>query len=137
VKVIIAGTRTIPEHIGDELVEMATRMARLRGWEITEVVWGKARGIDNCGQRWAERNGIPWKPFAADWDSYPRVAGFMRNGQMADYGEALIAITTGSGGTRDMIQKARARQMPMIVIAISGKPAWINQEALDENAARS
>lgn len=124
-KVIIAGSRTIPEHIGDELVAMATRIAALRGWQITEVVWGKARGIDACGQRWAERNGVPWKPFPADW-SKGRAAGLIRNTEMADYGEALIAITNGSPGTRDMIQKGHARRMPMIVIAISGSKSWID-----------
>jgi SLOG family YspA-like protein len=127
VKVIIAGSRTIPEHIGDELVEMATRIARLRGWDITEVVWGKARGIDACGKRWADKNGIPVKPFPADWDKNPNIAGFIRNGEMAEYGEALIAITNGSQGTRDMIRKARDRKMPMIVIAISGATKWIKR----------
>ena len=126
-RVIIAGTRTIPDEIGDELVEIAARIARLRGWEITEVVWGKARGIDAAGKRWADRKGVPTKPFPADWNGpLGRGAGLARNAEMARYGEALIAITTGSPGTRNMIQKARARKLPMIVIAASGGDKWAN-----------
>ena len=123
-KVIIAGSRSIPPHIGDELVRMATRIAALRGWEITEVVCGEARGIDLCGRRWAERHCIAVKSLPADW-SRGRAAGFLRNGEMAGYGDALIAITNGSPGTRDMIQKAKARKMPMVIIAISGGIEWI------------
>lgn len=29
--------------------------------EITEVVSGKARGADTCGERWAQKRGIPVK----------------------------------------------------------------------------
>jgi YspA, cpYpsA-related SLOG family len=124
VKVIIAGSRTIPPWIADELVEMAVRIATMRGWKITEVVWGKASGVDAAGRRWAERNGIPFKPFPADWKTHGKKAGFLRNFEMAQYGEALIAITNGSSGTRNMIQTAMARKMPMIVIAVSGDLSW-------------
>jgi hypothetical protein len=128
-KVIIAGSRNIPPEVCDELVAMGTRIAAMRGWEITEVVWGKARGVDAAGQRWAEQNGIPYKPFAADWKEQPKVAGFMRNAEMARYADALIAITIGTGGTRNMIQNARTRKLPMIVLAISGGNAWAVKEA--------
>lgn len=126
-KVIIAGSRTIPPDIGYELVETAMRVARLRGWEITEVVYGTARGIDTCGRLWADRNSIPWKGFPADWDK-GRGAGFARNIEMAKYAEALVAITIGTPGTRHMIQTARVRNLPMIVIALSGPSAWIKGE---------
>lgn len=122
---IIAGSRTIPPRVGDELVDMAVRIAALRGWRITEVVWGvAAKGVDQAGKRWADRNNVPDKPFPADWEKNPRVAGFMRNEVMAKYGEALIAITNGSPGTRNMIGHARRLHLPMIVIAVSGDITW-------------
>lgn len=129
VKVIIAGSRAIgrfgPEHgdrcdwpLADELVRMGVRIARLRGWEITEVVWGKAHGVDAAGKRWADKNGIPVKPFPADWGQYGKKAGYLRNGEMALYADALIAIHNGSPGTAHMIQFARNRKMPMVVIEV-------------------
>jgi len=124
VKVIIAGSRTIPPQVGYELVSMAARIARLRGWEITEVVCGTAKGMDTCGEHWASGQGIPVKKFSADW-STGRGGGFKRNAEMAGYADALIAITVGTPGTRNMIQTARARKLPMIVIAASGESAWI------------
>lgn len=125
---IIAGSRTIPPGVADELVEMAVRIAAMRGWKIAEVVWGKARGVDAAGQRWAVRNGVPFKEFAADWKTHGKKAGYLRNTEMAQYGHALIAITNGSPGTRNMIQTAMQRKMPMIVIAVSGGNTWVGDE---------
>jgi hypothetical protein len=131
-KVIIAGSRTIPPHVCDELVDMAVRIAVMRGWEIAEVVWGVAkRGVDQAGKRWADRNGVPDKPFPADWDKHgSKTAGFIRNGEMAKYGEALIAITNGSPGTRNMIGHARRLHLPMIVIAVSGLDFWLTESEM-------
>ena len=126
-KVIFAGSRTIPPWVGDELAEMAGRIAHLRCWTITEIVYGGARGMDECGRRWAERHGVPFKKFAADW-SQGKKAGLLRNIEMAEYADALIAVTAGTPGTRHMIQTARRRKLPMIVIATSGRE-WIAEAA--------
>jgi hypothetical protein len=123
VKVIIAGSRTIGRHerdyaFADELVRMGIRIARLRGLYVAEVVCGEADGIDKAGKRWAIKNGVPVKSFEADWGQFGKKAGYLRNEQMGEYGEGLIAITTGSQGTRNMIQIARGKNMPVIVIEI-------------------
>lgn len=107
-KVIIAGGREITDYktVSDGIIEA------LREWgrpAVTEVVSGKARGVDTLGERWANNHGIRVKPFPADWGQYGKVAGFMRNQQMADYADALIAIWDGqSRGTKDMIDRAKA-----------------------------
>jgi hypothetical protein len=126
-KVIIAGSRTIPPLAGYELVCMGTRIAQMRGWEITEVVSGAARGVDAFGQRWAEDQKIPLKQFPAEWVAMGRRAGLARNVEMAKYADALIAITNGSFGTRHMIRTAMARKMPMVVIAVSGADVWVTE----------
>jgi hypothetical protein len=71
---------------------------------VDEVVSGGARGIDNWGELWAGKNGIPCRKFPADWSLGP-VAGMVRNGQMAVYANAL-AIFDGGRGSADMLAKA-------------------------------
>lgn len=109
-KTIIAGSRTMEDL--SEVIEAV----RLCGWEITEVVSGGARGADKMGEKWAELRGVPVKRFEADWDARGKAAGPIRNSEMADYGEALVAIWDGnSTGTKDMIMKARKRGLPVYI----------------------
>lgn len=97
-KVIIAGSRTItdPQVVADAV--------RKSGFQVTEVVSGCARGVDLLGSQWAAHNGIPWKAFPADWEKHGKKAGYLRNVEMANYAEALIAVWDGeSRGTKHMI----------------------------------
>ena len=120
-KVIIAGSRSIKGELGERAVRAGVWLAQTLGWEITEVVCGKARGIDTSGEDWANRHGIPVKPFPvekADWQKHGDAAGPLRNAVMAKYADALLAVTNGSSGTANMIKQAKARNLPVIVIEI-------------------
>lgn len=103
-KVIIAGSRTITEL---EAIYVAIGKS---GFMISEVVSGRARGVDRLGEKWAEANHIPVKVFPADWLKFGKVAGFTRNVQMAEYvgtEGGLVAVWNGSSnGTRNMIRVA-------------------------------
>lgn len=103
-KVIIAGCRHFRHPADYELVETAVRES---GFEITEVVSGGAKGIDQWGSTYATRNRIACRPFYAQWRLHGHGAGFIRNQAMADYADALIAVWDGkSRGTADMIDRA-------------------------------
>lgn len=74
------------------------------------------------GREWAVRNGIAVAEFPADWRParlYGRVdrqAGYRRNGDMAIYADALIAVWDGkSNGTKHMIKCARQRDLQVFV----------------------
>ena len=68
------------------------------------------------GRRWAIENGIPIKEFPANWQEFGRAAGPIRNGEMADYADALIAIWDGrSRGTADMISRMKIKEKPVWV----------------------
>lgn len=75
---------------------------------ITEVVCGCQTGADSEGEAWAISNSIPVKRIEPDWNKYRKAAGPIRNGQMADYADVLIAFP-GGAGTANMIQQAKAR----------------------------
>lgn len=101
-KTIIAGSR------GIEDIEEVRQAIRDSGIQITKVVSGRARGVDTLGEQWAQENGVPIRKFPADWNRYGKAAGGIRNSEMAQYADALVAIWDGkSSGTRDMIAKAR------------------------------
>lgn len=74
------------------------------------VVSGKARGADKLGERWAKERGHDIDPYPADWDNNPRIAGFIRNEEMANNADALVAFSVNnSGGTADMIARAKRK----------------------------
>jgi hypothetical protein len=113
VKTIIAGSRTITD------IQRLYEAIRLSGFEITEVVSGEARGVDHLGRWWAEHHSLPVTSFPADWDRHGKRAGYMRNVQMAEYGEALIAVWNGkSAGTKHMIDTARAKGLSVYVYLV-------------------
>ena len=117
-KTIIAGPRDFEDY------DVVCEAIKASGFDVSEVVSGCAKGVDSLGERWAKANDKPIQPFEAEWNNlkqpgakvadntwgkkYNKNAGFYRNGLMAKYAEALIAIDTGSGGTGDMIKKAKA-----------------------------
>lgn len=120
-KTIIAGSRTIALY---GMVENAIEACPFRA-EITEVVSGGARGADAWGERWALLEGrVPVQQFPADWKRYGKRAGLIRNEQMADYADALIAVWDGeSRGTAHMIREARARGLKVFVYDVRAELA--------------
>ena len=91
-------------------------------WEITEVVSGCAKGPDTHGKSWAEYNDIPVKHFPADWSKHGRSAGYIRNGEMAIYADAMIAVWDGkSRGAKDMINKAKRHGLRVYVYRIDAQ----------------
>lgn len=74
---------------------------------ITEVVSGGSHGADWEGEVWANAKGIPVNVFAGDW-SKGKAAGPIRNGQMAEYADMLVAFP-GDKGTANMVKQAKER----------------------------
>ena len=111
-KVIIAGSR---EGFTIEDVRIAVLNREFYG-TITEVVSGAARGVDRLGEQWAKENDIPIKQFIPDWDGLGKKAGHVRNREMGDYADALIALWDGeSKGTKGMIEYAQKKGLKVYV----------------------
>ena len=72
--------------------------------KITEIVSGGAKGVDRDGEYFAKCNNLPIKQFIPDWNKYGKSAGMIRNHEMAEYADALVAVWDGkSRGTQHMI----------------------------------
>ena len=89
-------------------------------FEITEVVSGGASGVDALGERYAKENGIPLRIFPADWAKHGNAAGPIRNKEMANYADALIALWDGlSRGTGSMVGYARLKNLKYYIKPIA------------------
>lgn len=81
-----------------------------------EIVSGTARGADRLGERFAHEFGCKLKQFPADW-SKGRQAGMLRNIEMGNYADALVAFWDGkSRGTKFMIDYAKKKKLKVKVI---------------------
>lgn len=108
-KYIIAGTRDFTDF---DLLEKV-----LKEFKIGEIVCGGARGADLLGKEYGEKYNIPIKMFPANWERYGKRAGHLRNTEMAEYADALIAFWDGeSTGTNHMINEAQRRKLYTTVV---------------------
>lgn len=84
---------------------------------ITCIISGLAKGPDLFGKQWAISRGVPVEEFPADWDTYGKRAGYMRNEQMAAHGTHLLAFWDGaSRGTGHMIGIAKNKGLQVKVV---------------------
>lgn len=109
-KTIIAGCRDLHDY---NIVLRAVAKANMT---ITEVVSGGADGVDALGEQYARASGLAIKVFPAAWGKHGRAAGPIRNAQMAEYADQLIAVWDGkSPGTKNMIDLAKKSQLVIYV----------------------
>lgn len=103
------------------------------------IVSGGAFGADRLGERYAEENGLVLEHFPAAWDDvegkppdqiarrkngdlYWKVAGPVRNQQMADFADMLVVFWDGnSPGTADMIRRMIAAGKPFRICRYGNK----------------
>lgn len=110
-KVIVAGSRSITSR------RTVTEVIERSGFTMTEMVNGMCpKGVDRVALDYARDYGKPVREFPADWKTYPTAAGRMRNVQMAQYADALIAVWDGkSTGTKHMMDTARRMGLKVYV----------------------
>jgi len=115
-KVIIAGSREFTCDLMTHIVDHAVRKSK---FDINEVVSGTAKGVDTAGETWAFFKNIKITKFPADWKKHGKAAGPIRNGLMAEYADALIAIWDGqSSGTKHMIESMKKIGKPIYVLIL-------------------
>lgn len=126
-KVIIAGSRGIEAELGHELLHVGIEAARSRGIEATEIVCGKSNaGVDKCAREWAAENSLPVRTFGADYDGNRGYGGFARNEELVKHGDAIIVISLRTTGTAHLIAAAIARQLPIVLITVTGKQITVD-----------
>lgn len=123
-KLIIAGSRTLfPSY---SFIMDVIRMHNITKNEpITEIVSGRAIGVDQEGEHFASHMNIPVKPFPVekkDWDRLGKAAGPIRNKRMAEYADCLLLIWTGdSPGSKSMEKEMKRLNKPIYEVIILSK----------------
>lgn len=98
-KVAVIGSRGFNDY---ELVKTT-----LSSLNITLLVSGGAKGADSLGERYAKENNINTLIFKPDWEKHGKAAGMIRNTDIVNNAETIIAFWDGeSKGTKDSITKA-------------------------------
>ena len=97
----------------------------LRNWKNIIIVSGGARGADAWAKRYAVDRGYRYMEFPADWDTYGRRAGYIRNRAMHEYisthvNRGVIAFWDGkSRGTSQSFSLAESYSNPLRVVHVS------------------
>ena len=115
-RVIIAGTRDFSDY--DLLKNYCDYMLskKAESGEEIAILSGGASGADALGEQYAKERGYKILRYPAQWEKYGRQAGPMRNRQMADNADALIAYWDGkSRGTKNMIEEAKKRGLKVAI----------------------
>jgi len=89
----------------------------LMKYKIEEIVSGGAKGADTLAERFADEHKIKKVIFKPDYAKYGKKAPLMRNRQIVDYVDRMIAFWDGkSRGTKYTIDYARKNRKKINVI---------------------
>lgn len=87
--------------------------------EVTEIVSGGARGIDRCAARYAKKVGLKLKEFLPDYDQYGKRAPLLRNLEIIEYADLVLAFWDGeSRGTRFVIENCKKTNTPIKIFRV-------------------
>lgn len=106
-KIVIAGGRDFKDYslfcvTCDDIIQ---RYLKLK-YEEVEIVSGGAKGADRMAENYAKNKRYKFTKFPADWKKHGKAAGPIRNSEMREYGDYLIAFWDGeSKGTKDIATK--------------------------------
>lgn len=82
-----------------------------------EIVSGGAVGIDTLAAEYAKINGLKLTVFLPEYEKYGRAAPVVRNKQIVDYADKIIAFWNGSSrGTLSVIKYAEKMGKPCEII---------------------
>jgi hypothetical protein len=107
-KFAVVGSRNITDY--EYVVNI------LKQYEISHIVSGGANGIDSMAEQYANEHNIPTTIYKPDWKKYGRGAGFVRNKQIIDDSDCVIAIWDGvSKGTKNSIDHAKKQNKQLFI----------------------
>lgn len=113
-RVIIAGGRDFDDY---QLLKSKMDGLLQNITDSITIVCGEAKGADSLGRRYAEERELQIQSFPANWAEQGKAAGFIRNVEMAQNADVLVAFWDGeSRGTKHMIETARKYGLQVRVI---------------------
>jgi hypothetical protein len=119
-KLLVCGSRSFSDY--------ETLSYAIDAIPATEIIHGGAFGADSLAHRYAEQRKIPVTVIKPDWDRYGKAAGPMRNRQMVDMCDQVLAFWDAkSRGTKSTIEYARKIGKPLKIMPTKLVPATESQ----------
>jgi len=85
--------------------------------QISTIVSGGAKGADSLAEQYAKEKNIQTEIYLPDWNKHGRSAGFIRNTEIVDAADFIVAFWDGiSKGTNHSITIAEKMDKPIIII---------------------
>ena len=98
--------------------------------EKAAIVSGGANGADAQGERYAREYRMELHIYPAEWQTYGKRAGFIRNAAMAHIADELVAFWDGrSRGTLNMIEQMMRLGKPAAVFDYDGHSRLLPRQA--------
>ncbi len=117
-RVVVAGSRDFNNY-NLAKIHIEVCISRIREQYTLVFVSGGCRGADMLGERYAKENGFRVERYHADWDTYGKSAGPIRNRQMAEIADYVICFWDGkSQGTKSMVDFAQKLGKTVKIIKI-------------------
>lgn len=120
-KLAIVGSRTFDDFelvartIGTHFYYMINCVDMNKGQDA--IISGGAKGADTLAKKYAEIHGLEYFEFLPDWESDGKAAGFIRNKQIVDACDMVLAFWDGkSKGTEHTIKLALQAKKPTFVV---------------------
>ena len=105
-KIAIVGSRNVVVHNMDKYIS-----------EGDEIVSGGAVGVDACAAEYARQKGLKLTEFLPQYERYGRAAPIMRNREIVNYADAIVAFWDGSSkGTLSVIKYAEKIGKPCEIV---------------------
>lgn len=111
-KIAIVGSRNFDDH--ETVVRELDAVLDEKGVTRPTIVSGGAPGVDTTAKRIAQSRGYPYVEYPADWKKYGRAAGPIRNKQIVEESEFVLAfVAPNSKGTLVTIKMAGKAGIPV------------------------
>ena len=95
-------------------------MERLKGFEVSEIISGGAKGIDTTARMVAKILNVPCREFKPEYFKYGRIAPFIRNEKIIETSDVIFAFWNGnSTGTENALNIARRKNKPFKIFLYS------------------
>jgi hypothetical protein len=113
-RVAIIGSRSI------DFLKTFQIDAFLVGLHIDEIVSGGAAGVDAAAGKYANEKSISLKIFEPDYKSHGKAAPHIRNREIVDYSDLIVAIWDGkSKGTASVIKYSVLKKKEVRIFEIN------------------
>ena len=123
----VVGSRTFDDYplldkTLDDIVEEIQSTCRVEKEEPITIISGGASGADAWAEIYAVKHKYELRIFEAEWNKYGKRAGPLRNKQIVEASDVIVAFWDGkSAGTKNTIEEAGKRGSGVDLIVIRYK----------------